>query len=87
MNIEEYKRHERIYSPEDITEVLMNLTGLTGSDDHQKAEEITNALYNIAAISENPYNFDYWRELAAALYDIVEAYNNGEISRSEYHRY
>lgn len=57
------------YVSEDITEKLLNIAEIK---DEEIKEELTEAIYQLKAIAENPYNFDYWRILYNVLLKITE---------------
>lgn len=57
------------YGSEDITEKLLNIAEIK---DEEIKEELTEAIYQLKAIAENPYNSDYWRILYNVLLKIAE---------------
>ena len=61
--------------PTDIADAIQKLTGCFDQD------KLTDALYEIQAICDNPYNRDYWRTLYVALATISEAVATNEIKK------
>ena len=61
---------EKNYYPDDITTALINCSGK--QYEPNQAKQIEEALYQLAAIAENPYNSDYYRTLYKLLEDITE---------------
>lgn len=59
----------RVKHPEDVTDALCRLTGITGEAERQACED---ALYQLHATAENPYNFDYYRIFYAVLSQLTE---------------
>lgn len=57
------------YCSEDITEKLLNIAEIK---DEEIKEELTEAIYQLKAMAENPYNSDYWRILYNVLLKITE---------------
>lgn len=57
------------YDCNDIAERLIELSNL--DDDGRLGEELMNALYQIKAMSQNPYNADYYRILYNVLLAIT----------------
>lgn len=57
------------YGSEDITEKLLNIAEIK---DEEIKEELTEAIYQLKAMAENPYNSDYWRILYNVLLKITE---------------
>lgn len=57
------------YGNEDITEKLLNIAEIK---DEEIKEELTEAIYQLKAMAENPYNSDYWRILYNVLLKITE---------------
>lgn len=57
------------YDCNDIAERLIELSNL--DDDGRLGEELMNALYQIKAMSQNPYNADYYRILYNVLLSIT----------------
>ena len=57
----------------DTLTMAENLNKLAGGNEQgQTVEAIEQALYNIKAIAENPYNSDYWRTLWQALTVVLD---------------
>ncbi|NBH77065.1 hypothetical protein D3Z52_02470 [Clostridiaceae bacterium] len=70
-NLKQY--HEASgYDCNDIAEKLIELAGL--EDDGRLGEELLNALYQIQATAQNPYNSDYYR----VLYNVLLAITSKE---------
>lgn len=69
--MEELKQfHEAsYYDCNDIAESLIKLSGL--EDDGQLGKELLDALYQIKAMAQNPYNSDYYRVLYNVLLKIT----------------
>lgn len=57
------------YDCSDIAEKLIELSNL--DDDGKLGEELLNALYQIKAMAQNPYNSDYYRVLYNVLLAIT----------------
>ena len=57
------------YDCNDIAEKLIELANM--EDDGKLGEELLNALYQIQATAQNPYNSDYWRVLYNVLLAIT----------------
>lgn len=57
------------YDCNDIAERLIELSNL--DDDGKLGEELMNALYQIKAMAQNPYNADYYRILYNVLLAIT----------------
>ena len=57
------------YDCSDIAEKLIELSNL--DDDGKLGEELLNALYQIKAMAQNPYNADYYRVLYNVLLAIT----------------
>ena len=53
----------------DIAEKLIELANM--EDDGKLGEELLNALYQVKATAQNPYNSDYWRVLYNVLLAIT----------------
>lgn len=70
--LEELRQFHESYSYDciDIAERLIELSNLDGDDDNLMAELI-NALYQIEAMAQNPYNADYYRVLYNVLLAIT----------------
>ncbi len=58
------------YYPQEIAETLCKLAD--GEADGKPVEECTEALYQLKAIAENPYNSDYYRTLYKVLERLTE---------------
>lgn len=58
------------YYPDEIAEAII----AAGNGHIEHKEGITEALYQLKAMAENPYNSDYWRELYAALENLALYY-------------
>ena len=61
---------DKNYYPDDITTALINCSGK--QYEPNQAEQIEEALYQLEAIAENPYNSDFYRTLYKLLEDITE---------------
>lgn len=61
--LEKLKQYKNVsdYDCNDIAEKLIELSNL--EEDGELCEELMNALYQIKAIAQNPYNADYYRVL------------------------
>lgn len=72
MELENLKQfhHASYYDCNDIAEKLLELAGLDDSNG-ELGEELLDALYQIKAIAENPYNSDYYRVLYNVLLKIA----------------
>lgn len=57
------------YDCNDIAEKLIELANM--GDDGKLGEELLNALYQVKATAQNPYNSDYWRVLYNVLLAIT----------------
>lgn len=64
--------------PSEISEALYKLITVHGESETEPAalEELENAIYNLQAMAENPYNSEYWRTLYKALSGLVETESN-----------
>lgn len=58
------------YSPEDIAEKLIEISDV-GNHKGLK-EDLENALYQLKAIAENHYNFDFYRTFYNVLLAVTE---------------
>ena len=61
---------EKNYYLDDITTALINCSGK--QYEPEQAEQMEEALYQLKAIAENPYNSDSYRTLYKLLEDITE---------------
>lgn len=63
---------DKNYYPDDITTALINC----GSNQYtpEQVKQIVDALYQLQAIAENPYNSDYYRVFYRLLEDITETH-------------
>lgn len=61
------------YNGEDIAEKLMSISGI---EDNGIKEELTDAIYQVKAMAENPYNSDHWRILYNVLLKVAEMEEN-----------
>ena len=59
----------RVEFPEDIADVLCQLTGVAGEIERQACVD---ALYQIRATAENPYNSDYYRVFYTVLSRLTD---------------
>ena len=57
------------YNGKDITEKLMSISGI---EDNGIKDELTDAIYQVKAMAENPYNSDHWRILYNVLLKVAE---------------
>ena len=57
------------YGVEDITEKLMRFSEI---EDNGIKEELTDAIYQVKAMAENPYNSDCWKILYNVLLKFAE---------------
>lgn len=57
------------YDCNDIAEKLIELANM--GNDGKLGEELLNALYQVKATAQNPYNSDYWRVLYNVLLAIT----------------
>lgn len=57
------------YNSEDITKKLMSISEI---EDNGIKDELTDAIYQIKAMAENPYNSDRWRILYNVLLKVAE---------------
>lgn len=72
------------FYPSDIAENLIKLAGVDENIDNPKTKEgIEEALYQIKAMSENRYNYDYWRMLAFCLKLINDRCDSGDFEYME----
>ena len=77
------------YYPEDIALTLCSLSykNFENFDEYgeqnPKIQECADALYQLMAIVENPYNKKYFRTLWETLQDFCEAAENGYIKNDE----
>lgn len=69
MSIEELKQYKDNYY-DDIESVAEKLQEQTDNSGEEIKEELTEALYQIRAMAQNDYNYDYWR----VLYNILLQY-------------
>ena len=69
MSIEELKQYKDNYY-DDIESVAEKLQEQTDNSGEEIKEELTEALYQIKAMAQNDYNYDYWR----VLYNILLQY-------------
>lgn len=56
--------------PDEIAQTLCNLA--SENPDEQTVNDCEEAIYQLAAIAENPYNSDYYRTLYKVLEEIVK---------------
>lgn len=61
------------YDGEDIAEKLTNISGI---EDNGIKDELTDAIYQVKAMAENPYNSDYWRILYNVLLKAADMEEN-----------
>ena len=68
--MEKFKKYNEssYYNSEDITEKLLNIAEIK---DEEIKEELTEAICQLKAIAENPYNSDRWRILYNVLLNII----------------
>lgn len=64
--------------PSDIAENLITLSGSEENDNEEYKEGIKEALYQLKAMAQNEYNYDYWRMLVHVLSLISDRVNNGD---------
>lgn len=61
------------YRPEEIARALVGLSGIsenmTENDEESTVDDCENALYQLMAIAENKYNFDFFR----TMWNVLEA--------------
>lgn len=63
------------YNPQEIAEMICKLAAEEGKEVNGKTvEECTEALYQLKAIAENPYNFDFYCTLYGILECLTEKY-------------
>lgn len=55
----------------DFVDISEKLIALSGTEDGEIAEELTEAIYQLKAMAENPYNADRWRILYNVLLKIA----------------
>lgn len=55
----------------DCTDIAEKLIALSGTEDGEMVEELTDAIYQLKAMAENPYNEDCWRILYNVLLNIA----------------
>lgn len=69
--LEKLKQYHNVsyYDCNDIAEKLIALSNL--EENEELCEELLNALYQIKAIAQNPYNSDYYRVLYNVLLAIT----------------
>ena len=56
----------------DCVDIAEKLTAFPGTEDKEIKEELTEAIYQITAMAENPYNSDRWRILYNVLLKFAE---------------
>ena len=72
-NMTEFTNDSREYYPQDIASALLRSTmDLSDDEFYELREHLMNALYDVMAIAENEYNFDYWRILWNVLQNWAE---------------
>ena len=71
------------FCPSDIADNLVRYSGSEEKDNVEYRKGITDALYQIKAMSENEYNYDYWRMLAHVLYNLNDRMNSGDFDYME----
>ena len=71
------------YFPEEIARALVCLSSIsenmTENDEKSTVEACENALYQLMAIAENPYNSDFFRTMWNVLEAITEQHECGEL--------
>ena len=68
------------YDPREIANALVSIgTDLTGQERSDTVDDCENALYQLMAIAENEYNFDYYRKIWEVLECLTEKFENGDI--------
>lgn len=55
----------------DFVDISEKLIALSGTEDGEIAEELTEAIYQLKAMAENSYNADRWRILYNVLLKIA----------------
>ena len=61
------------YDGEDIAEKLMSISGI---EDNGIKDELTDAIYQVKVMADNPYNSDHWRILYNVLLKAAEMEEN-----------
>lgn len=61
------------YYPSEIANRLCNFSECSVDEGIRIESELQDAIYQLKAIAENPYNSDYWRVLWNALQNMTEA--------------
>lgn len=69
--------------PSDIAENLITLSGSEESDNEEYKEGIKEALYQLKAMAQNKYNYDYWRMFVHVLSLISTRVNDGDFEEME----
>ena len=72
MTIAEIIGEDEYYYPGEIAEAIFKAASDDDPEEHTKEiEEMTDALYQLKAISENKYNSEYYRTLYKYLYKLA----------------
>lgn len=61
------------YYPDEIAEAII-AAAYNPNEEKPNKDELTEALYQLKAMAQNPYSSDYWRELYAALENLALYY-------------